>query len=198
MLIVDRLFAFVLLVHLLAVLLMVAAMALQATVVLLTRQAATADEVRRLLATARWIPRLFAPATLLILLSGCYMTTMLVLAGAHWGWAAVSFVVLVGLAAYGKASGKRRNMTLARLVADSGATLSPALETALRDPAPLVHVALGAWGVAGVVVLMVYQPGIWRSIIVMIVALLATALSSTVVNRRVVPADRLVRGDRLE
>lgn len=179
----DRLFTLALLIHLLAVLLMVAAMALQATVVLLTRQATSAVEVRRLLAAARWIPRLFAPATLLILLSGCYMATMLVLAGARWGWVAVSFVALIGLAAFGKSSGKRQNIKLARLVADSGASLSPALEAALRDPAPLFHVALGGWGVAGLVVLMVYEPRIWVSIAVLIVALLATALTNTLVNR---------------
>ncbi|HET6725607.1 MAG TPA: hypothetical protein VFH85_06345 [Gammaproteobacteria bacterium] len=169
------LFTLALLIHLLAALLMTGALGLQATITLLVRRAATPAEVRRLVDAGRWIPRAFAPATLLLLLSGCYMGAMLILAGVRWGWMAVAFVSLVGIALWSKSTGRRRNMALGRLAADCDSSLSPELCAAQQDPAPLAHTAVGGWAIAGVVVLMVYRPDIWISIAVMVVALLAAA-----------------------
>lgn len=176
----NGLFTLVLLIHLLAALLMTGALGLQAAMMLLVRRAATPAEVHRLVSAGRWIPRAFAPATLLILLSGCYMATILILAGVRWGWMAVALVALVAIAALSKSYGQRRNKALGRLVADCHDNLTPQLQAALQDPAPLAHTALGAWAIAGIVVLMVYQPGIWISIAVMAVALLAAAATRAV------------------
>lgn len=177
-------FEFVLLVHILAVLLMVAAIGLQATIAMLNRAATTPDEARQILKATRWIPRLFAPATALILLSGIYMGTILVLARQPWGWMAVSLVAVIALAAWSKSSGQKCAATLGRLLAECDSTLSPQLEAVLRDPAPLFHIALGVWVVAGIVVLMVFQPGIWGSLAVIVIALLATVATRQVAVRR--------------
>ncbi len=177
-------FRFVLVAHLLGVFLLVAAMALQATLAFLTRQAASPDELRRMLPMSRWVPRLFAPATWLIVVSGIYMSVILAVAGERWGWMAVAFVALVALAVWGKTSGKRRNKGLARLAAASGGEMSPELQAALHDPAALVHVALGIWVVAGIVVLMVYEPGVWIAIAVMVAALILTAVVRILVHQR--------------
>ncbi len=152
------------------------------------------DNVRATLKLSQWVPRLFAPATRLILGSGIYLSVVVARIGEPWGWIAVSFVTVIALAVWGKASGKRRNQHIAGLLSERGDTLTPALSEALHSPAPFAHAALDAWIVAGIVVLMVYQPSVQISIIVLAVALLAAYVTREWVSRR---AKRKIAGEPL-
>ncbi len=166
-------YEFVLVAHLTGVFLLVAAMALQATVSVLMRRATRVGDVRAALNLSRRLPRLFGPATVLIVASGIYLTLVLVRAHALWLWAMVSFAALVALAAWGAIEGRRRNRRYAQLLGEGGGKISPALRAALDSASPVVHAAFGAWIVAAILVLMVYQPGLWFSLAVVAVALLA-------------------------
>ncbi len=178
-------FEFVLVAHLIGVFLLIAAMALQATTAVLMRRAARPEDVRATLELARRVPRLFGPATVLILASGIYLTVALVRAHALWDWALIAFVVLIALAVWGKVAGRRRNRRIAGLLSESGEDISPALRKALDSPEPFAPAALGAWVVVGILVLMVYQPRSWFAIAVLAVALLAALVTREWMRRRV-------------
>jgi hypothetical protein len=178
-----ELFQLVLLIHLLGAFLLIAAMALEAATALLLRAAGGAGEVRRTMRLARSLPRVFGVATTLIVASGLYMGAVLAMAGAAWGWMAVSLVVIVATALWSKSAGRRRATRLRGLLADSGDEISPALRAALGERAPLVHALFGAWMIAGVVVLMVFQPGPWIALAVIVGALLTAAVVGLLMTR---------------
>jgi hypothetical protein len=178
-------FKFILVVHLIGVLLLAAAMAVHTAAALLMRHAANPADVRHALSLACWAPRIFAPSTALILLSGIYLSIVLVMHGAGYGWIVVSLIAVIALAWWGKQEGQRRGMKVGRLLADSGDTLSPALCSELQSPGAMVHIVLDVLVVAAIVALMVYRPDARVSVAIMIIALLAALAARAYITRPV-------------
>ncbi|HET7674982.1 MAG TPA: DUF2269 family protein [Gammaproteobacteria bacterium] len=178
-------FDLVLVLHLFGALLLAAAIAVGLVFALLLRSAATVDEVRFAAALAKWLPKLFRAAGTLVLLTGIYLSVVLIMHHAAYGWIVVSLALVVAWSAWSAVSGKKKAAAIVQALRDSGGTMTPDLLNLTQAPAGVVHSMYSVVALLAIVVLMVYQPGVVNCILVLAGAAIVAAAFRGLILRRV-------------
>lgn len=167
-------FVVVLFGHIVGVLILFVAFALEWVALRQLRRSATVDELMSWVEFTRLLPRLHRAAAPLILLTGAYMASELSL----WqsGWIPVSLASLVILAIVGMTGGARLR-ALGRV-----STAGPDASEIVRDPAGarwlVVSFRLRVSAMLGIVYLMVAKPDLVPSLTIVTTSALAGAVST--------------------
>ncbi len=182
-------FVLVLFGHVVGVLILFAAFALEWAVLHEMRRPAGGDAGQPRVEFARVLPRLSVTAALLLLLSGGYMASQLSVW--HTGWIAISLATLVILAVVGRTSGARMRAALGR-VSNDEPDAREIVRRSTRDRWLTASFRLRVSAMLGVVYLMVAKPDLVPSMIIIITFALAGAASTF----RMWQAPRGARGER--
>ena len=165
---------FALFVHLLGVVLLVAAVSTTLVATLRAQRAATVAEVASLTAVTKKIDLVIGPATLLILASALYMVARGGDdGGIRWtsGWVDVALVIFLLMSALGPTVEAGHAKRLLRLAAESpDGPVPPGLDAARRAPAGVYVSCFGAGQILAFLYLMTNKPGLLGSIAVCVVA----------------------------
>lgn len=177
-------FDLVLVLHLLGALLLAAAIAVGLVFTMLLRSAATVDEVRFAAALAKWLPKLFRAAGSLVLLTGIYLSVVLVMHHAAYGWIVISLALVVAWSAWSAISGKKKAAAIVQALHDSGGKMTPGLLNLTQTPAGVVHSMYSVVALLALVVLMVYQPSVIHCIFVLACAAIVAAAARGLILKR--------------
>lgn len=154
--------------HIIGILLLFAALTLQWQVLATLRRAKTKADLTD---TGKFVHRLsplFGLAGGVILLSGIYLSYLHISDGGAWGWLVVAIAVFVAMGVYGAVHGRRLEAKVAAAAKGSGQ-----LEAGLVSPASL---ALSGAMFLSLLILMIFQPSLLNSIIVVLLCLAAGAV----------------------
>ena len=159
---------FALFVHLLGVVLLVAAVSTTLVAMLRAQRAATVAEVASLTAVTKKIDLVIGPATLLILASALYMVARGGDdGGIHWtsGWVDIALVIFLLMSVLGPTVEAGQAKRLLRLAAESpDGPVPPELDAARRAPAGVYVSFFGACQILAFLYLMTNKPGLLGSI----------------------------------
>jgi len=161
-------FRVALILHLIGVLALAGAIALELAGVLLLRTARTVEQVRSAGGIMRRLPPLFGSSSGLILLSGIYMMVRL----HSYGWTIVALVAVVLMSALGSAIGKRHGQAVMAALKQSKGSMTSNLQKVISEDLILRNTINGACIVIGLTAIMVAKPTVVASVIVLVVAVL--------------------------
>lgn len=153
--------------HVIGILLLFAALALYFQVSRSLKQADTKAKLKTIAQAMHRITPVIGIGSGLILLSGVYLSYLHISEGGEWGWLVVAIVVFVAMGVYGSMNGRRLEAKVA-----AAATGSAKLEPAAGSMGELV---LSAAMFLSILILMIFQPGLLTSIIIVLVCLAAGA-----------------------
>lgn len=166
--------------HIAGALLLFAAVGLQVLVVILLRFAGTLNQIRLAAKVARKLPIVFGLASALVLLSGLYLTYLDWHYGERTGWIMVALVMFLLAGVYGAVSGHRLARALARELSTADGKITNSLHKLCRSPKRIADSGISAASILGILVIMIFQPSVAVSIVILIVAL-AGALIFTLI-----------------
>jgi hypothetical protein len=168
------LYAAALFLHVVGALLLFAALTLEGIALRQVRRAANLERVRDSAAIAG-LTRQVGPASAVgILLPGLYMTAT------TWGfipWIVTGLVAWLFVGVLGAVNGIRLG-SLGRAAASQGERFSTELVARVRDPLLIASWRVRVAIVLGIVFLMTGKPGMWESVLVVLVAVLVGLVSS--------------------
>ena len=179
-------------VHLLGVVLLVAAVSTTLVAALRVQRAATVAEVASIAAVTKKIDVVIGPATLLVLASALYMVARGGDdGGVHWtsGWVDVAFAIFLLMSVLGptvEAGHAKRVLRLAAELPDG--PVPPELDAARRAPAGIYVGFFGASQILAFLYLMTNKPGLLGSVLACVVAGALSALLAAARRRALATA----------
>lgn len=156
--------------HIIGILLLFAGLALQLQILAMLKRAKAKADLAALAKSARRLVPLFGIASAVILLSGIYLSSIHIREGGDWGWLVVAVVVFAAMGIYGASHGRRLEAKLAAAVDGSGR-----LPAGVANPSQL---ALSAAMFLSLLILMIFQPRLVNSIIIVLLCLAVGAVGS--------------------
>jgi hypothetical protein len=153
--------------HVLGALGMAAALAVEATGLVGLRRSQTSDEARAFFRTRRWVLRIGPLSIALILATGIYASIV------GWGWAGWIRAAFGGLLLIAVIGGALTGVPMARLASgleNAPGALPDPWRRAVRSPVLVISMTTRASLIVGIVLLMVYKPGLAASLIAICVA----------------------------
>ncbi len=166
--------------HIAGALLLFAAVGLQMLVVTLLRFAGSVNQILLAAKVARKLPMVFGLVSALVLLSGLYLTYLDWHYGERIGWIMVALVMFVLTGIYGSVSGHKLGKALVRELSMADAKITESLKKLCRSPKRIVDSGISVASVLGILVIMIFQPSVAVSIVILIIAL-AGALIFTLI-----------------
>lgn len=157
--------------HIAGALLLFAAIGLQTLVTILLRFARSVSQVRLAAKVARKLPIIFGLSSAAVLLSGLFMGYLDWHYGEEVGWIVVALVMFVLTGIYGAVSGQMFGKKLAHELAASGGQMTNGLTKLCRSSRRAIDTGVSVASVLGILVVMVFQPSVAISILILINAL---------------------------
>jgi len=174
------LYSLVLFVHVIAVLVLSAALSFEGLSLFQLRRASTLTEVRRWIQPIPGLPLVMAGSTLVIFCSGIYLTIRM--AAFDLAWPKVTIGALLLIAPFGALTG-RRMRALRQASADAEASTSELINR-LQDPILKVSLGIRIAVFLSIILLMSAKPELWESISIVGFSLVLAFLSSLLTSRR--------------
>ena len=173
-------YAFILFIHIVAVLALFAALSFEVLSLARLRQASSLIDAQVWLEPVRGLPQIAMGSLLVILFSGAYLGMRMSALGLAWPRVTVAALLLI--APLGALTG-RRMRRLRRACAETGAP-GPQLLRQFRDPFLKVSLSVRIAVALGIVLLMVAKPGTLASVIIVGASLLLGLLCVLLVPSR--------------
>ena len=164
-------FHLALFIHILGVIGLFSGLATELVGVTLLRRAKTLPQVQSATVVLSKLGPVFGMSGLLIFLSGFYMWYRLLVREEETGWVAVALISYVLIGAISGARGKKQDAKLSQLVGDSGSSLSDELKAFAQTSGLMQNVSYITWVMVGVLALMIFQPSVTLSVLVIALAL---------------------------
>ncbi|HEX7368221.1 MAG TPA: hypothetical protein VF261_01025 [Candidatus Saccharimonadales bacterium] len=164
-------FKIALVIHIGGALLLFAALGLESFVALLLRLAKSVSQVRLAARIGRYVPMVFGWASALVLLSGSYLTYLNWHYGENIGWVFIAASAFVGLGIYSAITGRRYAAALRAEIAKSGAQITKGLQKLVHSRGRIAQIGVSVGLTLGILVVMIFQPSVSASILVLINAL---------------------------
>lgn len=165
-------FKLALLLHIAGALIWFGGLSLSVMAGILARQAKTTGQLRDLAILWRWLPAMFGPSSVILVITGLYMAWQRSENHESIGWIIVALIMFGLLSAAGSAYGQKMATALRGQLAHGPEGNLPAdLVNLLHHPAVRAQSYYSIAGGLGILVLMVYQPSVMAAIAVLVVSL---------------------------
>lgn len=158
-------------IHIIGVLGLFSGLAIELVGVTLLRRAKTLPQAQSATAVLSKLGPVFGMSGALIFLSGFYMWYRLVVREEETGWVAVALITYVLIGAISGAHGKKQDAKLSQLVGGSDSSMSDELKAFAQSSGLLQNVSYVSWVMIGVLALMIFQPSVMMSVLVIALAL---------------------------
>lgn len=178
-------FKLALLLHIIGILGLFAAMTLQIAGLLILRRARTIDQISSAGMLLSQLRIIFGSAGILIFISGVYMTIIRINHHQSFGWVIVAFVAYLIISVLSARAGESFGRAMQKSLAASKGKVTKDLQELARADAMTNGTVRGVFLALGIVVLMIYKPLVWVSILILLIALAIGHLSAAQLNRRI-------------
>lgn len=168
---------FAILIHVIGVLLLASALVLVNVVWSISRNIATISQLQVISSLIQLAPKLFGISTVLILISGIWLTVLNIQHDDPYSWIIVSFIGFVAMGIAGSSKSKRVSRLMIKEAKKDKGDLSPKVKKALNSDGLRGSAATSTTLFLGVLVLMIFQPSFLASILVLLVATLVSYYS---------------------
>ncbi|MGH7239673.1 MAG: DUF2269 family protein [Candidatus Saccharimonadales bacterium] len=168
----QSVFELALVIHIAGALILFGAYAVDLFETLSLRLARSAGQVRFMLGISRYLPIVFHTAAGMIIVSGFYMGYQ------DWshqetiGWIVVALVLFLAIGLYGAKSAQRTTVVIEEALRASGNKMTQELRWAIRRPEPVRQLGFSTFSVIGILVVMIFQPSVAVSILVLALAII--------------------------
>jgi hypothetical protein len=173
-------YSLVLFVHITAMLVLFAALSLEALSLFHLRRASSPAEVRFWINPVPGLPLAATGSLIVVTLSGVYLTLLVSGFGADWPKVTIAALLFVAPVA---AIGGRRMLAIRRTCA-TAKSISPELRDRVQDPVLKISLGIRIAVILGIVLLMSARPGLWGSVGIVAASFVLGLLSSVLVSRR--------------
>lgn len=165
-------FKLALVIHIIGALLLFGAFAAEAYGLLALRRARSLGQIHFSLGVSRRLPMIFHLSAGMILASGIYMGYQ------DWshheavGWVIVALVLFLILGHYGARAGRQVAAYVDDALKASGGKMTTEVKWAACRPEPIRQLSFGVFSVIGILVLMVFQPSVAASVLILLLAII--------------------------